>query len=360
MKALVTGGTGFVGSHVVRALLEAGHSARVLHRASSKLDALEGLAYERALGDIGDLDSLRAAMQGCDWVFHVAAIADYWRSDVTEMMQVNVAGTRRVLHAARETGVGRVVFTSSAAAIGRAPEGAPADETVGFNYSPRTFPYGYSKAMAEVYAREAAAAGQDVVIVNPVVVMGPGDLNLISGEFVLNVKRLGWLTPVTGGGVAVTDVRDVARWHLAAAERGISGERYILGTRNVAYPEWFTLIAEVVGAARPGLHLPNAVLPPLAAAIDLLKAVGVPLPIDGNQTRLGGQHIYFSFEKTWETLGVPRIDMRTSLYDTYLWYEQHGYLRPNALQRIQESIARAMGALPPPQASSDPYWPQTG
>src|SRR5688572_9368306 len=118
MKVLVTGGTGFIGSHVVRALVEAGHEARVLHRHNSKLTALNGLQYESAIGDILDVTALQAACAGCDWVFHIAAVADYWRADHSRMFEANVEGTRRVLQAAKEAGVKRVIHTSSAAAVG--------------------------------------------------------------------------------------------------------------------------------------------------------------------------------------------------------------------------------------------------
>ena len=182
-------------------------------------------------------------------MFHVAAVADYWRADRARMMDVNVEGTRRVLQAARETGVQRVVFTSSAAAVGFRAD-RPADEADAFNLPPDRFPYGYSKALAEAVVAEAVQAGQEVVIVNPVVVMGPGDLNVISGDFVLKIKRLGWTVPVPPGGVAVIDVRDVARMQIAAAEQGQVGERYLLGTANYKYADWFGLIAEVVGASR--------------------------------------------------------------------------------------------------------------
>ncbi len=326
MKALVTGGTGFVGSHIVHTLTAAGHTARVLHRASSRLDALDGAAFESAPGDILDGDSLRAACDGCDWVFHVAAVADYWRADVSRMMKANVDGTRLVLEAARAAGVRRVVFTSSAAAVGIRPDGQPADESVPFNLPPERFPYGYSKVLAEQVAQEAVAAGQDVVIVNPVIVMGPRDLNMISGSYITQVKKLGPLVPVTAGGVSVIDARDVARMHLAAAERGRTGERYILGTANYSHRDWLALIAEVVGARRPFLPAPNWALPPVAAAVDLARSMGINTPVDSNQVRLGGRFIYFDFTKAWTELCRPEIDMRTSLRDTYEWYKEHQYL----------------------------------
>ncbi len=339
MKALVTGATGFVGAHVVRALIEDGHSVRALHRSSSKLDALAGLSYESALGDVTDLDALRAACEGCDWVFHVAAVADYWRADPTYLYEVNVEGTRRVLQAAREAGVQRVVFTSSAAAVGL-QAGRPSDETMVFNLAPDRFPYGYSKAMAEVACVEAAQAGQEVVIVNPVVVMGPGDLNVISGDFVLKIKRLQWTVPVPPGGVAVIDVRDVARMQIAAARQGRSGQRYILGAANYKYSYWFSLIAEVVGAARPRIPVVGWMLPSLAGLFDRLRAAGVALPVDGNQTRLGAHDIFFDFSKGWAELGEPQIDMRQSVQDTYDWYLAHGYVKHDALARLINRAGR--------------------
>lgn len=326
MKALVTGGTGFVGSHLVQTLVEAGHSARVLHRASSKLDALAGLTYESVVGDLTDADALRAACAGCDWVFHVAAVADYWRADVSKMFEANVDGTRAVLQAAREADVQRVVFTSSAAAVGLRDNGTTSDEGDAFNLPPERFPYGYSKSLAEGVVMEAVSKGQNVVIVNPVVIMGPGDLNMISGNFVTRIATLGRFAPVTTGGVAVTDVRDVARWHLAAAERGRAGERYILGTANYAYPQWLGMIADAVGVPRPLVTVPNVLLSPIAAMIDLARKVGISTPVDANQTRLSGRRIFFDFAKAWRELGAPEISMQQSLDDSYRWYVEHGFL----------------------------------
>lgn len=341
MKALVTGGTGFVGSHVVRELTEQGHSVRVLHRSSSRLDALAGLAYESAIGDITDEKSLHAASEGIDWVFHVAAVADYWRADVGRMFDANIEGTRRVLRAARAAGVQRVIFTSSAAAMGMRQRGAePVDEHYRFNMSSAKFPYGYSKAMAEVAALEAVKTGQDVVIVNPVAVIGPGDLNVISGGFVINIAQLGWLVPVPPGGLALTDVRDIARWHVAAAERGISGERYLLGTENLPHAVLFAKIADLVGVPRPGLPIPSFLLPWMAMAIDLVRSAGIALPVDGNQTRLGGRFIYFSYDKAWSALGEPQFSIDASLRDTYAWYLEHGYIQPTALTPIMQALGR--------------------
>lgn len=327
MKALITGGTGFVGSHLARQLIDAGHTIRILHRNSSKLAALAGLDYESAIGDVIDADALRAACTDCDWVFHVAAVADYWRADKEWMFEVNVEGTRKVLTAAQETGVKRVVFTSSAAAIGLLEDGQPADETVEFNLPPERFPYGYSKHLAEGVVREFEERGLDVVTVNPVIIMGPGDMNLISGTFILQIHRLQWTVPVTSGGVAVIDVRDVARLHIAAAEKGRSGERYILSTANYSNREWFSMIAETMDVGKPFMPMPNLALPVIAGGIDVLRRVGISTPIDANQARLGGRNVFFDAGKADTELGKPQIDMRDSLRDTYQWYVENGYIK---------------------------------
>ncbi|NWF70137.1 MAG: NAD-dependent epimerase/dehydratase family protein [Chloroflexi bacterium] len=327
MKALVTGGTGFLGAHIARMLREGGHSVRVLHRSTSKLDALAGLDYESALGDVNDDAALRAACAGCDWVFHAAAVADYWRADVKKIYEVNVEGTRRVLEAARAAGVPRVIFTSSAAAVGPRADGRPANESDPFALPPEHFPYGHSKALAETVVQEAVAAGQDVVILNPAVILGPGDLNMISGSFIVQVKRFGALAAVTSGGVMVTDVRDVARWHIVAARKGRSGQRYVLGTQNYPYTQWMGMIAEVVGVGRSRVYVPDGLLPTAATIIDTLRKLRIPTPVDANQVRLGGRKIYFDCSKAWNELGRPQIDMLQSLRDTYAWYAARGYLR---------------------------------
>ena len=345
MKALVTGATGFVGAHIVRALTDAGHSVRALHRSSSKMDVLAGLTYESALGDVTDLDALRTASEGCDWVFHVAAVADYWRADMQRMFEVNVTGTRHVLQAAREGGVQRVIFTSSAAAVGFHSD-RPSTEADAFNLPPDRFPYGFSKAQAENVVAEAVQAGQEVITVNPVVVLGPGDLNVISGDFVLKIKRLQWSIPVPSGGLAIIDVRDVARMQIAAAERGRVGERYLLMTANYAYADWFGLIADEVGAAHPGFPLPRSLIYPLADLFDLLRTRGLQLPIDGNQTRLGAQDIFFDGSKAWAELGKPQIDMRQSVADTYAWYLEHGYIKADVIALLIDYVGRIVGAKP--------------
>jgi dihydroflavonol-4-reductase len=331
--ALVTGGTGFLGSHIVRTLIDAGHTVRVLRRASSALTLLQGLLVEHAIGDVVDFASLERAMLGCDWVFHAAAVADYWRANRVKMYIVNVNGTINVLNAARQAGVRRVIFTSSAAAVGLRYDGRPADETVTFNLSPSRFPYGHSKYLAELEVQRAVERGQDVVILNPSVIFGPGDLNLISGSAIVEMAR-GNVFVYPTGGATVIDVRDVAAAHLAAAEHGRTGERYLLGAVDISHRALGKLLANIIGVPEPFLPVPGAVTPVLAIIVEWLARAGLKLPIDANQIRLSSRNVFFDCHKAWRELGQPRIDLRQSLEDTYRWYVERGLIAPPARAAI--------------------------
>lgn len=325
VTALVTGGTGFVGAHVARTLLEQGHKARILRRASSPLTALEGLDVERAIGDVTDPGSLLNAMAGCDWIFHVAAVADYWRADKAQMYRVNVEGTRNVLDAAQKAGVRRVILTSSGAAVGLRIDGAPADETVAFNQDPARFPYGHSKFQAEQVALEAAARGQEVVILNPAVVIGPGDIHQISGSLIIELARR-HVPALPPGSITLIDVRDVAAAHLTAAQFGRPGERYLLGAESMTWLAMAQLTGDVIGVPPPRLVIPRAIIPILATVVGGARAIGIKVPIDATQMRLSGRDVQFDCRKAVQAFGAPQIGMRRSIRDTYDWYKAHGVI----------------------------------
>lgn len=335
MKALVTGATGFVGSHIARQLIQAGHTARALYRSQQKLSQLDDLELEAVPGDLDDIVQLEQACAGCELVFHVAAKADYWKDDDRDALwRVNVEGTRNLLSAAKAAGVRRVIFTSSASTIGILPGAESADESTSFSLPPERFWYAYTKLKAEEIAAEFVADGLDVVTLNPAVIIGPGDLNAISGSFILATARFQWLLPMSSGGLAVIDVRDVARAHLAAIERGRAGQRYILSAANLSYHEWFGLIAAACGVRPPLLSTPDWLLEPTARFIDLLRGLGIQTPADADQTRLGSAHVYFDAGKANRELGAPQIDIETSLRDTFDWYQQHGYIKGDWLTRL--------------------------
>lgn len=327
-KVLVTGATGFVGSWIARALCEAGHHVRVLHRASSRLDAIDDLEVEHVVGDVTEPDSLPTAVDGIEWVFHVAAISDYWRKGKTTIYHVNVAGTRHLLTACEQAGIKRFIFTSSAAAIGFDPDGGSVDESHYFGIDPQLSPYGHSKFLAEAEVYKAIERGLDAVILNPSVVFGPGDLNMVSGSLIIEVGkgRVPFL-PMQGGLTAI-DVRDVAQSHLVAAARGKTGERYLLGTVDLSTRALIRIIAESVGAAPPFIPSFAPMVRAYAWIVDIAHTLGLQLPgdVEGNQLRLSLHDIYFNCSKAARELHEPQIDIIQSIVDTYHWYRAHDYL----------------------------------
>jgi dihydroflavonol-4-reductase len=266
IRALVTGATGCVGANIVEALLARGYEVRALRRVSSKLDALAGLDPEYATGDVLDEASLRAAMAGCALVFHAAAIAQYWRNGPEAIYAANVTGTRNVLRAARAQGVQRVVFTSSVAVLGVPTwRGHVLDESASFNLRPAQFHYGHSKVLAEAEVQRAVAEGLDVVIVNPVSVIGQRDVYFVGGEILRTAQR-GLLIGAPPGGMGVVSARATGAGHVLAAERGRTGERYILNGENISHRALMTLAAEITGGRAPWMTIPRALMAPLGRA----------------------------------------------------------------------------------------------
>lgn len=295
MRALVTGAAGFIGRHVADALREAGHDV-VGHDAAPGADVA---------GDIRDEAGLRAAMAGCDAVFHLAAMYSYARADAARMIEVNVEGTRAVLAAARSAGVARVVHTSSCATCGPA-EGRLADER---DHPPAwelEVAYKRSKVDSERVALEAAAAGQDVVVVNPTTPVGPGDDRPTpTGKMIRDVASGRIRAYVATTGLNVVDVRDVAVGHLRAFERGRAGQRYLLGGENLSLAEVFATVTRHAGRPAPRIRVPFRVALGAAWAADRGgRLVGrEPTLLVLDEVRLARLPALFSIEKARTELG---------------------------------------------------------
>jgi dihydroflavonol-4-reductase len=325
VKVLVTGATGFVGSQVAAALVQRGDHVRVLRRKSSTLIAIDGLDVEHCYGDILEPEAVAAAVAGCDAVFHVAGLSSYWRVRAPEVYRVNVEGTRIVMDACLRADVARVVHTSSCAAVGLRRDGRAADETQPFDPRETRFAYAHSKYLAEQEALKAVRLGLPVVIVNPAVVIGPGDHNLISGSMIVEMaKRPMPVAPP--GGVCMVDVDAVTYGHLAAAERGRVGERYILGGENLAYREITATIARIVGCKTPRWRIPSWIIPPAAAALDAAnRFISRPI-VSGDQLRLSAHYAFFDSSKAVAELGYPLLSFCNAAERAYWWYIDHGYV----------------------------------
>jgi dihydroflavonol-4-reductase len=327
--ALVTGSTGFIGSNLCRGLLAAGYQVHAFHRPTSSLELIEDLDVEHATGDITQPETLVEAMDGVDFVFHAASKVDYWR-EPDGMFAVTVGGTRNVLSAALEAGVERLVYTSSVASLG-VPEVKPAkgkppyliNENHTWNYRPELWRYGHAKYQAEMEVQKAVARGLDVVIANPSMVLGPGDINQISGQMVILISK-GFVKFAIPGGINGIHIDDAVRGHLLALERGRMGERYILGGENNTFLSFMQTTAEVVGANPPQHVIPAWVLRPMAAPLDLLCRF-IPMPFNGDLLRFCSQMMYYDTRKGKEVLGFePEYSFRQALQATYEWYKEQG------------------------------------
>ncbi len=327
-RALVTGATGLVGANLVETLNHAGWQVRILRRTTSRLDALEGLRYEDAVGDILDKESLLAAMDGVDVVFHVAGAADHWRKGKQHLYRINVEGTRTVVDAALEAGISRLVYTSSIAAIGPAPDPEhPVDETHRFNLPPDLFPYGHSKWLAEEEVRKGIERGLDAVIVNPSIVIGPRDVHLITGSMFITLQRSRGLPFAPRGGSGVVAARDVALGHLRAAEVGRTGERYILNAENLTHKELAQMLARALGVPGPRWELPAWVAPPLATVVEILRSLGIKVPTRGSTLRMSVYWFYVNNEKSRRELGLTYTSIQAAVHEALAWLRDHHILR---------------------------------
>src|SRR5271166_1646317 len=256
--ALVTGGNGFVGCHVVRALIARGDRVRVLARENADLSALVGLPVEIVRGDLRRLDSVERAVNGCNEVYHVGADYRLWLTDPAPMYATNVGGTQHIMRAAANAGVSRIVHTSTVGALG-IPHGGVGREDTPSSLAAMTGHYKRSKYMAEQAALEAARAGAPVVIVNPSTPIGALDFKPTpTGRIIVDFLNRR-MPAYVDTGLNIVDVEDVARGHLLAAERGRIGEKYILGGENLTLKEFLERLATISGLPAPKMRIPYAV-----------------------------------------------------------------------------------------------------
>ena len=331
MDVLVTGGTGFVGANLVRELIGDGHRVRVLARKGGDRRALEGCSVDIAEGDLLDVDSVRAAVAGARRVYHVAADYRLWAPDPRALYRANVDGTRHVLEAAALAGVERIVYTSTVGAVGIPKDGTPGDERTPVSLADMVGPYKASKFLAERVADELAARGAPLVTVNPSAPIGPWDVKPTpTGQMVVDFLR-GKMLGSLDTGLNVVHVRDVARGHILAAERGRIGERYILGNQNLSLLEIFTILARLTGIRAPRFRVPYALAWATAAAMEGVAALTRrPPQVPLTAVRMARKRMFFSAAKAVVELGLPQTPPELALADAVDWFVQHGYAPPPA------------------------------
>jgi dihydroflavonol-4-reductase len=326
IQAFVTGGTGFIGANLVRLLAAEGYLVRALVRSSSNLDNLRDLDVELVTGDLND-PNLWQQMQGCQVLFHVAAHYSLWQRDRQLLYDYNVLGTRNVLACARKAKIERTIYTSSVAAIGVGEPGKLIDETHQSPVEKLVGHYKKSKFWAEQEAMQAVKSGQDIVVVNPSSPIGGFDIKPTpTGDIILRFLRR-QMPFYLDTGLNFIDVRDVARGHLLALEKGQKGDRYILGHENLTLKQILDQLAQLTGLKAPQNSIPPWI--PLSVAwIDerilapLGKAPSVPL--DG--VRMAHQPMYYDASKAVRELGLPQSSILTALKDAVDWFVTHGYV----------------------------------
>jgi len=329
MKTLVTGGTGFVGSAVVRALVARGERPRCLVRCGGDRRNLAGLDVELVEGDLTDPDSLDVALEGCGGLFHIAADYRIWVRHPAEMDRVNVEGTQRLMRAAMRRGVERVVYTSSVAVLGRPGDGSPGDEATAVCLKDMIGTYKRSKFRAEeAVSRMQREEGLPVVIVNPSTPVGPRDVRPTPTGRLVVAAAAGRIPAFVETGLNVVHVDDVAAGHLLAFDRGREGERYVLGGEDLSLASILGQVAALRGRPAPSLRLPRRPLYPLAyVAEGWAKVRGGREPmltIDG--LNMAAKAMYYSHAKAARDLGYSPRPAAEAFRDAVAWFEREGYL----------------------------------
>src|SRR3984893_2642006 len=327
MLVFLTGATGFVGSHVARALAAHGADLRLLIRSSSDLRNIQELRADRVVGDLRDAASLKKAVTGCDVIFHVAADYRLWVRDPDEMYRSNVEGTKAILEAARENKVRRVVYTSSVATMGFQSNGHLASEDSPVSLGNMIGPYKRSKFMAEEIAIQAGRSGMDVVVVNPTTPVGERDIKPTpTGRIVVDFLKKKFPAYVDTG-LNLVDVTECARGHVSALEKGKSGERYILGGENLTLKQILDKLAVITGLPSPKVRVPYVVA--LATGVVDQVVTGYIRKREPRATvdavRMGRKKMFVSSGKAQRDLGWKIVPVDAGLRRAAEWFQTNGY-----------------------------------
>ncbi len=321
MTIFVTGGTGFVGSAVVRALLSRHHKVRALVRRTSDRSNLECLPVETIEGDLCDPASLARAVRGCSAIFHVAADYRFWARDPRGMYRTNVEGTEALLKAALEAGVERFVYTSSVATLGIDPSRKPADERTPVKLGEMVGHYHRSKFMAEQVVRRYADQGVPVIIVHPSMPLGPRDRKPTPTGRAVASAALGKIPAYVDTGINIVHVDDVAEGHVLAYEKGRVGENYILGGENMTLHRLLSLIGEARGRQKRLIRVPHlAVIPVAYVSESWALLTGCEPLATREEIAMARRYMYFSSARAADELGYRPRPAINAVLDSVAWF----------------------------------------
>jgi dihydroflavonol-4-reductase len=328
MKTLVTGSTGFLGSSVLRELINDGREVKALIREGTTKKNIEGLDVEIAYGDLRDIESIRSALNGCDILYHVAAYYSLWDRDKQLSHEINVKGTRNILRAAKEKGLNKVVYTSTVGCIGLNEDTTPATENTFFNTNTLSNDYKKSKYQAEQVALEFARGGLPVVIVNPSTPIGPRDIKPTpTGKIILDFMNRE-MPAYLDTGLNLIDVKDCARGHILAELKGIPGERYILGNQNMTLHEILITLEKITGLKAPRIKMPFWVALSAGWACEMVAdhLTGKPPAIPLAGVKMAKHFMYFDSSKAVKKLGLAQNPVENALRQSVDWFKDNNYL----------------------------------
>lgn len=322
MRIFVTGGNGFIGSVVVRKLLQARYQVRCLLRPTSRTVRIDGLPLERVQGDVRDADSLRNGMTDCQATIHLAGLSSWDQIDSPALKQVVEDGTRNVLQAALGLPAHRVIFVSSVAAVNGSDKPEVFNESSEFTLDDPELKYAHAKRNAEIQCRKALAQGVPVVVVNPAEVYGPSDTAFVTAGNLINFARSKPVL-VCSGGTSVAYVDDVAAGIVAALAKGRPGERYILAGENLTIRQLASLCLQLAGRRPKVLTVPNNLI---RRFTQLAKKLQVPLPYNASVIPYATRYWFVDGSKAQRDLGVMFRDARATLAPTIAWLKQEGHI----------------------------------
>jgi len=328
MKTLVTGSTGFLGSAILRELLDDGREVKLLVRKDADTANIDGLDVEIAYGDLRDPESLQSALNGCNILYHAAAYYSLWDRDQQLIYDINLEGTRKILEASQKKNLEKIIYTSTVGCIGLNEDTTPANENTFFNKSTLANHYKKSKFQAEQIALQFARNGLPIVIVNPSTPVGPRDIKPTpTGKIILdflNRKMPAYLDT----GLNLIDVKDCARGHILAEQKGVPGERYILGNQNMSLFDILTSLEKITGLKAPRIKMPFWVALSAGWVCEMVSnhLTGKPPAVPLAGVKMAKYFMYFDSSKAVQKLGLEQNPVEKALRESVNWFKENNYV----------------------------------
>ena len=328
MKTLVTGSTGFLGSAILRELLDDGREVKLLVRKDADTANIDGLDVEIAYGDLRDSESLQSALNGCNILYHAAAYYSLWDRDQQLIYDINLEGTRKILEASQKKNLEKIIYTSTVGCIGLNEDTTPANENTFFNKSTLANHYKKSKFQAEQVALQFARNGLPIVIVNPSTPVGPRDIKPTpTGKIILdflNRKMPAYLDT----GLNLIDVKDCARGHILAEKKGVPGERYILGNQNMSLFDILTSLEKITGLKAPRIKMPFWVALSAGWVCEMVSnhLTGKPPAVPLAGVKMAKYFMYFDSSKAVQELGLEQNSVEKALRQSVNWFKENNYV----------------------------------